>query len=186
MIARPVVSNRGSYVVRLGAVALLALSAGSRAAGQLPRHQETPPWLSTSAAGDTVRMAFQITAASDAPSALINGYREGAIEIGVPLNAMVQWVWHSVDSTAPHSLIVMEEREKLPTEAGRPAFRNALTRRLRAGLPMGQEDRTTFTVDRQGWYWFLCGVQGHALRGEWIGLRVAPDAETASVRYRRR
>jgi hypothetical protein len=76
----------------------------------------------------------------------------------------------------------MEEREKLPTEGGRAVFTNAMTKMVTAGLPAGQPDRTTFSADQAGWYWLLCGVPGHALGGEYLGLRVDPEARTAGVR----
>jgi hypothetical protein len=100
----------------------------------------------------------------------------------VPLGWTVQWDWRSADSTAPHSLVVMEEREKLPAEGGRAVFTNAMTKAVTAGLAAGQVDRTTFTADQAGWFWLLCGVPGHALGGEYIGLRVDPEAKTASVK----
>jgi hypothetical protein len=78
----------------------------------------------------------------------------------------------------------MAEREKIPTEGGRPVFTNAMTRMLTEGLPAGQPDRTTFEVDQPGWYWLLCGVPGHALEGEWIGLKVDPEAKTAGIKRR--
>jgi hypothetical protein len=78
----------------------------------------------------------------------------------------------------------MAEREKLPTEGGRPAFTNAMSRGVAAGLSAGQSDRTTFEAEEAGWFWLLCGVPGHALAGEWIGLRVDPEATTAGVKMR--
>jgi hypothetical protein len=102
----------------------------------------------------------------------------------VPLNWTVQWDWRNADSTTPHSLVVMVEREKLPTEGGRAAFTNAMSRSVTTGLPAGQGDRTTFTADEAGWYWLLCGVPSHALNGEYLGLRVDPDAKTASVKQK--
>ena len=60
----------------------------------------------------------------------------------MPLNWTVQWDWRIRRLTAPHSLVVMAEREKLPTEGGRAAFTNAMTRTVTAGLPAGQGDRT--------------------------------------------
>ena len=82
--------------------------------------------------------------------ALINGHRAGELQVIVPLGWTVQWDWRSADSTAPHSLVVMEEREKLPTEGGRAAFTNAMTKAVTAGLAAGQVDRTTFTADQAG------------------------------------
>jgi hypothetical protein len=135
-------------------------------------------------AARTVKLTLVVTPAPDGGAALINGYRNGEVQIIVPLNWTVQWDWRNADSTSPHSLVVMAEREKLPTEGGRAAFTNAMTRAVTAGLPAGPADRTTFTADEAGWFWVLCGVPGHALKGEWIELRVDPEAKTASVKVK--
>jgi len=70
---------------------------------------------------------------------------------------------------------------RIPLEGGRPAFSNAMTRMVTEGLPPGQADQSTFVADEAGWYWLMCGVPGHALAGEWIELRVDPEATTARV-----
>ncbi|HET6577432.1 MAG TPA: sulfocyanin-like copper-binding protein [Gemmatimonadales bacterium] len=145
---------------------------------------QTPDWLVADSAARTVTLALRVTPAPEGGAALINGHRSGELQIIVPLDWTVQWDWQSADSTAPHSLVVMAEREKLPTEGGRAAFTNAMTRMLTDGLRPGQGDRTTFTADQAGWYWMLCGVPGHALEGEFIGLRVDPEAKTAGVKIK--
>ena len=145
---------------------------------------QAPDWLVADTGTRTVTLALRVTPAPDGGAALINGQRNGGLQIVVPLNWTVQWEWQSADSTAAHSLVVMAEREKLPTEGGRAAFTNAMTRMLADGLRPGQGDRTTFTADQAGWYWMLCGVPGHALAGEFIGLRVDPEARTASVKIK--
>ena len=151
------------------------------------RAQDGPaaaPWVTMDSAARTVRLALEVTRPAGAPSASINGYREGGVQVVVPAGWIIAWDWKSVDSTAPHSLVVMAEREKLPTEGGRPVFTNAMTRMATAGLAAGQADRTTFEPDQPGWYWLLCGVPNHALAGEWIGLRIDPEAKTAGVKVK--
>ncbi len=141
-----------------------------------------PGWWPTPPAGPST-IALQVTPATRPEvRALINGQHNGGVQIIVPLNWTVQWDWRNTDSTAPHSLVVMAEREKLPLEGGREAFTNAMTRAVTAGLAAGQGDRTTFTAEEAGWYWLLCGVPGHAIAGEYLGLRVDPEAKTASVK----
>ncbi len=144
-----------------------------------------PKWMVADSAARTVSLTLQTTGSSGGPSALINGYRGGAIQIVVPPNWTVTWQWHSSDRTAPHSLVLMAEREKLPLQGDRPALQNAMTRMVTAGLKAGQTDVATFTADEAGWYWLLCGVPGHAIAGEWIGVRVDPDARTASLKEKR-
>ena len=142
----------------------------------------SPAWLVADSTAKAVTLTLEVTAPPGAASALINGYRGGEVQIVVPLNWTVTWHWQSSDSTAPHSLVLMAEREKLPLEGGRPALDNAMTRLVTAGLKPGQKDVTTFVADQAGWYWLLCGVPGHALAGEWVGVRVDPDARGPYVR----
>jgi plastocyanin len=145
--------------------------------------RQTPPpptWISIDSAGRSVTLTLETEAGGPGSSARINGYRSGAVRVVVPLGWTVRWTWRNGDST-PHSLVVMVQREKIPLEGGRPAFSNAMTREVAAGLPAGQTDQTTFEADEAGWYWLLCGVPDHALKGEWIELRVDPDVKTGGV-----
>jgi hypothetical protein len=148
-----------------------------------PTAKETPAasdWLAVDAANKTATLTLEVTSRPDAPSALINGYRNGKARIVVPVGWTVKWNWRNGDTTSPHSLAVMVQREKLPLEGGRPAFTNAMTRMVTEGLPPGGTDQTTFVAEEAGWYWLMCGVPGHALAGEWLELRVDPEARTAS------
>lgn len=154
----------------------------SPASAPLPAERDTPAWLVADTAGRTVTIALQITPGSAGGPALLNGHHNGALQIVVPLGWTVQWDWRNADAASAHSLVVMAEREKLPLEGGRAAFTNALTRNVTGGLAAGQGDRTTFTAEEAGWYWLLCGVPGHAIAGEFLGLRVDPEARTASVK----
>jgi len=162
-------------------VAFLWMPAALRAQTAAP----PPSWLVADSAAKAVTLTLDVTAPPGTASALINGYRAGEAQIVVPLNWTVTWHWQSSDSTAPHSLVLMAEREKVPLEGGSPALDNAMTRMVTAGLKPGQKDVTTFVADQAGWYWLLCGVPGHALAGEWVSVRVAPDARWPSVREKR-
>jgi sulfocyanin SoxE-like protein len=140
-----------------------------------------PDWLVVDTATKTATLTLQVTAPPDAPSALINGYRAGQARIVVPVGWTVKWDWRNADPTSPHSLVVMVQREKIPLEGGRPAFSNAMTRMVTAGLPPDATDQTTFVAEEAGWYWMMCGVPNHALKGEWLELRVDPEAKAPSV-----
>lgn len=147
-----------------------------------PLHaQGLPEWVSVDSANQAVHLDLTATAGSEPGTALINGHHNGDIQLVVPLGWTVRWSWRNGDSTAAHSLVVMAEREKLPLEGGRPALDNAVSRQVTQGLKAGQKDETTFTADQAGWYWILCGVPGHALKGEWISLKVDRDAKGVSV-----
>lgn len=144
-----------------------------------------PEWLVVDTPSKTATLTLEVTAPPNAPSALINGYRTGEARIVVPLGWTVKWNWRNADSTSPHGLVVMVQREKIPLEGGRPAFSNAMTRMVTAGLPPGATDQATFVAEEAGWYWMLCGVPSHALKGEWLELRVDPEAKTARVQVKK-
>jgi hypothetical protein len=155
-------------------------------AAQAVAAQDSLAWLVVDSASRTVTLELEVTAPPGAPSALINGYRAGDARVIVPLGWTVKWNWRSADSSAPHSLVVMVQREKIPLEGGRASFTNAMTRMVTEGLQPGQPDQTTFVAEEAGWYWMLCGVPGHAVNGEWLELRVDPESTTARVMLKKK
>lgn len=148
----------------------------------VPGPAPSADWLAVDTASRTATLTLVVTAPPGAPSALLNGYRAGQARIVVPLGWTVKWTWRNADSTSPHSLVVMVQREKVPLEGGRPAFSNAMTRMVTDGLPAGATDQSSFVAEEAGWYWMLCGVPSHALEGEWIELRVDPEAKAPEVK----
>ena len=140
-----------------------------------------PQWISVDSASQTLILQFEARGGGPGGIVTLNGFHHGGVQVVVPVNWTVRWAWLNADSTAAHSLVVMAEREKLPTEGGRPAFDNAASRAVTRGLKPGEKDATSFTADQAGWYWLLCGVPGHALQGEWIGLKVERSAGAPSV-----
>jgi len=138
-------------------------------------------WLVSDSASRTAVLTLEVTRPAGASSAFINGYRAGKARVIVPVGWTVKWSWRNADAASPHSLVVMVQREKIPLEGGRPSFSNAMTRSASTGLAAGQTDQTTFEAEEAGWYWMLCGVSGHALEGEWIELRVDPEAKGARL-----
>ena len=158
---------------------LLLLSLGHFPAARTAR-DPLPPWIEVDSAARTVSLTIDARRDSATGMVSLNGFRSGGIQIVVPLTWTVRWHWLNADSSA-HSLVVMAEREKLPLEGGRPALDNAVSRNLLQGLKPGQKDESSFTADQAGWYWVLCGVPGHAIAGEWIGLKVDREATWPGV-----
>jgi hypothetical protein len=142
-------------------------------------------WVTSNSAERAAEIFIEVTRPARAPSALLNGHRAGEARVVVPLDWTVRWNWRNADPTSPHSLVLMVQREKIPLEGGSPAFSNAMTRMVTAGLPTGQTDQTTFQAEEAGWYWLMCGVPEHALAGEWIELQVSREAQAASALVKR-
>ena len=160
----------------------LALPTGVAAQDSAEVNSLRPAWFTQDTVAHLITLTLETQAGPAGSAGQINGFHNGNIQIVVPLHWTVRWNWRNDDSTASHSLVVMVEREKLPTQGGSPAFTNAMTRMVQAGLKPGQTDQSTFEAEEAGWYWLLCGVPGHALQGEWIGLRVDPAARGITIR----
>jgi Sulfocyanin (SoxE) domain len=148
------------------------------------RGSDSTTWLVSDTAAKTAELSFTVTRPAGAEAALLNGYGRGEARIIVPVGWTVRWNWRNADSTSAHSLLLMRERERVPLEGGEPAFTNARTRMVTEGIPAGQTDATTFTAEEGGWYWLLCGVYSHGINGEWLELRVDPEAKTADVKVK--
>jgi hypothetical protein len=158
-----------------GIASLAALAAGAT----LSHHTDPlPEWVAVDSAARTVTLRLEALPGGPDGIATLNGHHHGDVQLAVPLGWTVKWTWANRDSAQSHSLVVMVEREKLPAEGGQPSLENAMSRAVKTGLKPGQTDVTTFQADQAGWYWMLCGVPSHAIRGEWIGFKVD---RTASV-----
>jgi hypothetical protein len=161
----------------VAALLLIALGLAAPAAAQ-----SLPDWIAVDSAGRQVTLTLVAEPGPEPGTGTINGHRGGDIRLVVPQGWTVHWSWRNADTAGNHSLVIMAEREKLPGEGGQPAIDGALSRMVKSGLKRGQKDETTFVAEPGGWYWMLCGVPGHALKGEWIGFRVDPGAGTVSLK----
>jgi hypothetical protein len=159
--------------------AILGALLASPAAAQTA---DLPAWIHPDPAAKTVLLDLAVTRPTGAASAQISGEHDGGIQVIVPRGWTIRWHWINQDSTASHSLVVVAEREKLPQEGGQAVFTNAMTRAVLPGLAVGRTDDTSFEAEDGGWFWVLCGVPGHAIAGEWIGLRVDPAATEVGVK----
>ena len=145
------------------------------------------PWVvpdSAGRTGNTAIITLAVTSAADAPSARLAGFREGGAQVVVParVDCTLELALRGL-RPAPHSLVVMVEREKIPTEGGQPAFTNAMSRELIAGLPAGQPDRDH--LRRRSERLVLAALRrARATRwqGSGSGSRWIAEATTASVK----
>ena len=166
--------SRSHPLIPLGVILAALIPCGLRA--------QIPTWVTVDSAGRTVTLSLEAQPGGPDGIATLNGHHHGDVQLVVPLDWTVRWTWVNRDSSASHSLVVMAEREKLPGKGGQPALENAMSRAVTTGLKPGQKDVTTFIVDQAGWYWLLCGVPEHAIRGEWIGLKVDRQATGVAVK----
>jgi len=63
------------------------------------------------------------------------------------------------------------------------AFPRAETVDLKEGMPANKTDSLSFTADKAGRYWIMCGVPGHAEGGMWDLLVVSETATAPAVTF---
>ena len=105
-----------------------------------------------------------------------NGYTNGRATLTVPGKSNVVMNFSQDDGT-PHSAIIIEDKDPMPTSADQPAIPRAYTNKASEGLPQGAKDVMKFTAPNSGSYRIFCGVPGHGLSGMWIRFKVDPAAK---------
>jgi len=110
-----------------------------------------------------------------------NGYQRGAMTVTVPVGWTVVVHFENV-GTLSHSLAVLPSgAHQQMAPAAAPAFPGATTANFSAGLSKGAKQTFTFEASKAGTYEFVCGVQGHAVAGQWDSLVVSATADAPSV-----
>jgi sulfocyanin len=105
-----------------------------------------------------------------------NGYSNGRATLTVPPKSNVVMNFSQDDGT-PHSAVIIEDKDPMPTMADQPAIPRAYTNKATEGLPQGATDVIRFTAPDSGSYRIFCGVPGHGLSGMWIHFKVDPSAK---------
>jgi plastocyanin len=105
-----------------------------------------------------------------------NGYSNGRATLTVLAKSNVV-INFSQDDGTPHSAIIIEDKDPMPTVADQPAIPRAYTDKASEGLPQGAKDVIRFTAPESGSYRIFCGVPGHGLSGMWIRFKVDPAAK---------
>lgn len=105
-----------------------------------------------------------------------NGYTNGRATLTVPPKSNVIMNFSQDDGT-PHSAIIIEDKDPMPTMADQPAIPRAYTNKASEGLPQGAKDVIKFTAPESGSFRIFCGVPGHGLSGMWIRFKVDPAAK---------
>jgi hypothetical protein len=105
-----------------------------------------------------------------------NGYTNGRATLVVPPKSNVVMNFSQDDGT-PHSAIIIDDKDPMPTMADQPAIPRAYTNKASEGLPQGATDVIRFTAPESGSYRIFCGVPGHGLSGMWIRFKIDPAAK---------
>lgn len=110
-----------------------------------------------------------------------NGGFKGSRTFTVPLGSVVTVNFQNMGALA-HSFVI-RKGGAVPTDADATdaAFPAAYApMKVEAGLTSGKTRKVTFTANKAGAYYIVCGVPGHAMGGQYINLVISKTAKTAS------
>lgn len=165
---------RKTFTSAIAAAALLSTVA------PLTATAADPSWMTVDAAKKAVHFEIKMGTSGEASGLNFNGYSSGHLTITVPLGWNVSM--NAVnDDSLPHSVEVVDAQKQAPMDALPPAFPQAETVRLKEGLAPNKSDSLSFTADKEGRFWLMCGVAGHAQGGMWDWFVVSKAATIPTV-----
>lgn len=110
-----------------------------------------------------------------------NGADHGKKSFTVPAGWTVKLVFKNVGAMPHSALVAKGSTPPAVVNTKAAAFKGAYTSKLIEGLPGGSAAQTvTFKATTAGTYNIVCGVPGHNLGGQYLGLLVSKTAKVAS------
>lgn len=163
----------GALLVLLTLVAALVAPGAQDRAGLIAqsgnRQRIQPDWMTFDK--DAKRVNLEIVAASTQANSgwNFNGYADGDLTIGVPLDWTVQIHFRTRDGNYPHSVMIVEIEDPMPVNGDEAtlAFPRAFSLNYTSGFLPPKEDTFDFKVNRTGRFWLFCGVPPHGRAGMW-------------------
>lgn len=144
-------------------------------------HGPDPKWLRWNPATRTTSFELIAGLTGQVKSPFnFNGYTNGELTLTVPESTTVVLNFVNEDGT-PHSAIVIDDKDPMPTMAEEPAIPRAYSVKAIEGLGYFAKDVIRFKAAPAGDYRIFCGVPGHGLSGMWIRLKVAPGTTEPSM-----
>jgi uncharacterized cupredoxin-like copper-binding protein len=111
-----------------------------------------------------------------------NGEVKAAKSFTVPAGWNVVMQFKNMGSL-PHSAIVVKgSTPPASVMESSAAFPGAYTKMVMQGLATGAAQNVKFKASTTGTYLIVCGVPGHALGGQYLGLKVVAGAKAASYK----
>lgn len=151
----------------------LALAAGSASAAS---------YVTSAAATKTATIVIDANQGTAGGGLNFNGVTKGAKSFTIPAGWNVVMQFQNMGAI-PHSAIVVKGgTPPMSVTEKDAAFPGASTKMVMQGLAMNAAETVKFKASKAGSYLIICGVPGHALGGQYLGLKVVAGAKAASYK----
>lgn len=157
---------------------LTALTLGS----VLATNASAVSYVSSNAATKTATLTVDASQGAAGGGLNFNGAVKGAKSFTVPAGWNVVLNFKNMGSLAHSAAVVKGSTPPLNVTAKDLAFPGAATKMLMQGLATNTADTVKFKATTAGTYLIVCGVPGHALGGQYLGLKVVSGAKAATYK----
>ena len=154
-----------------GLFLLLALSASGASAAS---------YVSSNASTKTATITVDAGQGAAGGGLNFNGAVKGAKSFTIPAGWNVVMKFKNLGSFGHSAAVVKGNTPPVSVTEKTVAFPGAYTKMLMQGLSMNAADTVKFKATTAGSYLIICGVPGHALGGQYLGLKVVAGAKAAS------
>ncbi len=111
-----------------------------------------------------------------------NGVQRGAKSFTVPVGYSVVVKFKNLGMMGHSAIVTKGKTPPNSITAKDAAFPNAYTPKLAEGLAMNATADLKFVAKTAGDYNIVCGVPGHNLGGQWLGLVISSSAKAATYK----
>ena len=137
-------------------------------------------FVSSDAASKTATITVDANQGTAGGGLNFNGVVKGAKSFTIPAGWTVVMNFKNM-GMIPHSAIVVKGTTPPTSVAEKDAaFPGAYTKTVMQGMNAGATDVVKFKATTAGNYLLICGVPGHALGGQYLGLKVVAGAKAAT------
>ncbi len=152
-------------------VAALAVSGASAAS-----------YVSSDAATKTATIVVDAGQGTAGGGLNFNGEVKAAKSFTVPAGWNVVMKFKNMGSFAHSAVVIKGSTPPASVTEKDAAFAGAHTSMVMQGLPMNAASNAKFKASTAGTYLIVCGVPGHALGGQYLGLKVVAGAKAATYK----
>jgi uncharacterized cupredoxin-like copper-binding protein len=148
--------------------------------GMLATNASAASYVSSNASTKTATLTVDASQGTAGGGLNFNGAVKGAKSFTVPAGWNVVLNFKNMGALAHSAAVVKGSTPPLNVTAKNLAFPGAETKMVMQGLAMNAADSVKFKASAAGSYLIVCGVPGHALGGQYLGLKVVAGAKAAS------
>ncbi|WP_424949402.1 sulfocyanin-like copper-binding protein [Deinococcus sp.] len=155
---------------RLLLIALALTASGASAAS----------YVTSNAAAKTATIVVDASQGTAGGGLNFNGVVKGAKSFTVPAGWNVVMQFKNLGTLAHSAVVIKGTTPPVSVTEKDAAFPGAHTSMVMQGLPMNAAATAKFKAATAGDYLIICGVPGHALGGQYLGLKVVAGAKAAT------